>query len=126
MIDRIKHYKKSYLIINVILSLLLVFFVTNIFVFKQTSYIFLILSTLIPTVILILLFGYERKSRRFKLELIFYVFAYCALFLLITYMIGLFVGFTRNVYRLNLSNLIHNIIPYFIQISGISHYKTEE
>jgi len=116
MIDRIKHYKKSYLIINVILSLLLVFFVTNLFVFKQTSYIFLILSTLIPTVILILLFGYERKNRRFKLELIFYVFAYCALFLLITYMIGLFIGFTHNVYRLNLSNLIHNIIPYFLLI----------
>lgn len=116
MIDKIKHYKKSYLIINVILSLLLVFFVTNLFVFKQTSYIFLILSTLIPTIILILLFGYERKSRRFKLELIFYVFAYCALFLLITYMIGLFIGFTRNVYSLNLSNLIHNIIPYFLLI----------
>lgn len=116
MIDKIKHYKKSYLIINVILSLLLVFFVTNLFAFKQTSYIFLILSTLIPTIILILLFGYERKNRRFKLELIFYVFAYCALFLLITYMIGLFIGFTRNVYRLNFSNLIHNIIPYFLLI----------
>ena len=116
MWNRIKNYKKSYLIINVILSLLLVFFVANLFIFKHTSYKFLILVMSLPTLLLILLFGYERKSRRFKYELIFYIFAYCALFLLVTYMIGLFIGFNRNVYKLNSSNLIHNIIPYFILI----------
>ena len=116
MWNKIKKYKKSYLIINVILSLLLVFFVANIFVFKQTSYIFLITSISIPTILLILILGYEKKSKRFKYELLFYVFAYCALFLLVTYFIGVFVGFSRNVYKFNLPNLIHNIIPYFILI----------
>jgi len=125
MWDRIKNYKKSYLIINVILALLLIFFVANLFLFKHTSYKFLILITSLPTVLFILLFGYERKSRRFKYELIFYVFAYCALFLLITYILGLFIGFNRNVYRLNSSNLIHNILPYFILIvvSEILRYE---
>lgn len=116
MLNKIKNYKKSYLIINVILSLLLTFFVANILIFKQTSFIFLITSILIPTILLILIFGYEKKSRRFKYEMLFYVFAYCALFLLVTYFIGLFIGFSRNVYRLNLSNIIHNVIPYFILI----------
>ena len=89
MLNKIKNYKKSYLIINVILSVLLIFFVANIFIFKQTSFIFLITSILIPTILLILIFGYEKKSRRFKYESLFYVFAYCILFLLITYFIGI-------------------------------------
>lgn len=116
MLNRIKNYKKSYLIINVILSILLIFFVANIFIFKQTSFIFLITSILIPTLLLILTFGYEKKSRRFKYESLFYVFAYCVLFLLITYFIGIFIGFSKNVYKLNFSNLINNIIPYLILI----------
>lgn len=116
MLNKIKNYKKSYLIINVILSILLIFFVANIFIFKQTSFIFLITSLLIPTILLILIFGYEKKSRRFKYESLFYVFAYCVLFLLVTYLIGIFIGFTKNVYKLNLVNLINNIIPYLILI----------
>ncbi len=116
MLNKIKNYKKSYLIINVILSVLLIFFVANIFIFKQTSFIFLITSILIPTILLILIFGYEKKSRRFKYESLFYVFAYCVLFLLITYFIGIFIGFSKNVYKLNFSNLINNIIPYLILI----------
>lgn len=116
MLNKIKNYKKSYLIINVILSILLIFFVANIFIFKQTSFIFLITSILIPTILLILIFGYEKKSRRFKYESLFYVFAYCILFLLITYFIGIFIGFSKNVYKLNFSNLINNIIPYLILI----------
>ena len=125
MWNKIKNYKKSYLIINVILSLLLIFFVANLFIFKHTSYKFLILVMSLPTILLLLLFGYERKSRRFKYELIFYVFAYSAFFLLVTYIIGLFIGFNRNVYILNYSNLIHNILPYLvlIVISEVLRYQ---
>ena len=109
-------YKKSHLIINIILSLLLVFMLFNVFTLKHTSYKFLIATILIPTILLISMFGYEKKSRRFKYELAFFVFAYSALFLLITYLIGLSTGFTTSVYKLNATNLIHNIIPYFILI----------
>ena len=112
----LKKYKKSHLIINIILGLLVVFFLINIFSLKKTSYEIISLAVLIPTTLMILIFGYEWKSRRFKYELIFYIFAYCAVFLVLTYMSGLFVGFTRNIYKLNFSNLIHNIIPYIILI----------
>ena len=83
------NYKKSHLIINIILSLLLVFMVINALVLKQTSYLFLIGTILIPTLIIIGIYGYEKKSRRFKYELAFYVFAYSALFLLVTYIFNL-------------------------------------
>ena len=120
-----KNYKKSYLVINVILGLLLFFLMLNLFVFKITSYKLLTLILLIPTIFIILRYGYEKKSRRFKYETVFYVFAYCALFLLVTYTIGLKVGFNKNVYKLNYQNLIHNIIPYLILIitSEILRYE---
>lgn len=109
-------YKKSHLIINVILFILMAFMFLNVFYLRYTSYWFLITTILIPTVLLILIFGYEKKNRRFKYELTFFIFAYSALFLVITYLIGLSIGYTASVYKLNFSNFIHNIIPYFLLI----------
>lgn len=112
----LKNYKKSYLVINIILTLLFVFLCLNLWIFKQTSYLSLIITVLVPTALIICLYGYEIKSRRFKYELSFYVLIYVIAFLLITYLLGLFLGFTSNVYKLNFTNLIHNIIPYIILI----------
>lgn len=121
----LRNYKKSYLVINTILALLLIFLSFNLWSFKHTSYWFLIITILIPTSLIILLYGYEIKSRRFKYELSFYVFIYVIAFLLITYSIGLFLGFTSNVYKLNFTNLVHNIIPYIVLIfvSEILRYE---
>ena len=112
----LENLKKSHLIINIILGLLVLFLLINFSTLGKTSYEFLSLAIIIPTALMILVFGYERKSRRFKYELIFYVFVYCALFLLITYMAGLIIGFNKSVYKLNYTNLTHNIIPYIILI----------
>lgn len=112
----LKNYKRSYLVINIILTLLFIFLCMNLWILKHTSYLSLIITILIPTAIIIGLYGYEFKSRRFKYELSFYVLIYVICFLLITYMLGLFLGFTSNVYKLNFTNLIHNIIPYAILI----------
>lgn len=121
----LKNYKKSYLVINMTLTLLFIFLCINLWVLKQTSYIFLITTILIPTSLLIFLYGYELKSRRFKYELSFYVLVYAIFFLLLTYILGIFLGFTSSVYKLNFTNLIHNIIPYFILIlvSEILRYE---
>lgn len=121
----LKKYKKSYLVINIILTLLFIFLCINLFALKFTSYLFLIITILVPTAIIIYIYGYEGKSRRFKYELSFYVLIYAIGFLILTYMLGLFVGFTSNVYKLNFTNLIHNIIPYAILIflSEIFRYE---
>ena len=108
----LKKYKKSYLVINMILLVLMVFLVTNLFYYKQTSYLFCIISLLIPLTIIILVYGYEHKKRRYMYELIFHIFTYSILFLLITYLTGIFIGFTTSIYKLNLSNLIQNVLPY--------------
>ena len=111
-----RKYKTSYLVINIILTLLLIFLCMNFWIIKHTGYLFLVTALLIPTALLILIYGYEFKSRRFKYELSFYVLIYAIGFLLITYILGLFFGFTSNVYKLNFTNLFHNIIPYAILI----------
>ena len=112
----LKGYKRSYLVINSIMFLTMLVLGTNLFIFKESSYLFCILSVSIPFSIITLRYGYERKKRRFMYELIFYIFAYTILFLLFTYLMGIFTGFTQNVYKLNFSNLIHNIIPYLLLI----------
>lgn len=111
-----KNYKKSYLIINIILIVLLSFLIANIIFLKQTSYLFCILSLLIPFSIIFLIYGYEYKKRRYMYELIFYIFAYGLLILLFTYILGIFIGFTQSVYKFGLDNIVHNIIPYTILI----------
>ncbi len=112
----LKRYKKSYLVINIILILLLIFTCINLWALKNTGYWFLIATIAIPTAILIGIYGYEGKSRRFKYELSFYVFIYTIGFLIMTYSLGLIFGFTGNVYKLNLTNLVNNIIPYVMLI----------
>ena len=121
----IRRYKKSYLIINIILLALLAFLIANFFALKHTSYLFLLITLAIPTLILIAILGFEKKKRRFTYELIFYIFGYSVVFLVLTYFIGFFLGFNRNVYKLNIANLINNIIPYFflIVVSEIFRYQ---
>ena len=112
----IREYKKSYIVINLILALLLGFLAVNYFALKHTSYLFLFLTLLVPTLFLIIRYGYEGKKRRFTYELFFYIFAYSIVFLLITYFIGFFIGFNKSLYKLDSANLIKNIIPYFLLI----------
>lgn len=113
----LKNYKKSHLIINIILFILFIFLVINIAFLKQTSYLFCLLSLLIPFGIIFFIYGFERKKRRYMYELIFYIFAYGLLFLIFTYILGIFIGFTQSVYKFSLTNIIQNVIPYIILIS---------
>lgn len=111
-----KGYKKSFLVINIVLLIVILVLAINLIIIKHSSYLFCILSTLIPFILLVINYGYENKKRRYTYELIFYIFSYCILFLLITYILGIFIGFTQNIYKLNFNNLIHNIMPYTILI----------
>ena len=112
----LRGYKRSYLEINIILSIVLVILGINLYSFQYSGYLLCILSVLIPFLIIVFRYGYERKKRRYMYELMFYIFSYCILYLLLTYFSGIFIGFTRSVYKFNFSNLIHNIIPYAILI----------
>lgn len=114
-----KGIKKSYIVINIILFLFILILITNIFVMKNTTFFFCGFSTLAIFIIMMVLYGYERKPKRFTQETIFYIIAYTILFSILTYIIGIFTGFARSIYVLNFQGLIKNIIPYLlIIISG--------
>ncbi len=109
-------FKKSYLLINIVLLVFIFILLLNFFTFKLTSFLFVIPMTLIPFGILALILGYEKKKQRFTYESFFYILVFTILFLIITYLSGLFIGFAKSIYKLNVSNLLNNILPYLILI----------
>ena len=112
----INNYKKSYLIINIILFITFIIFNVNFFILKNDSYYFSLFFLLIPFLIIFLIYGYEKKKKRFTYELSFSTFTYCIIYLLITYLIGIKVGFNSSIYKLNFVTLYKNIIPYLLII----------
>ena len=111
-----KQIKKSYIVIDVLLSVFLVVLLTNLLILKNSNYLLLSVMTFITFGILMIRYGFEVKNKRFTYETMFYSFAYTIVYLIIIYMLGLFTGFTRSIYSLNIYNLIHNIIPYILLI----------
>ena len=120
-----RRYKKSYLIINIILLIVTIILMLNILLFKNTNFYFGFVILLITFLTIVIPFGYEKKRRRFMLESMFYTFSYTTIFLIATYIIGILTGFNKSVYFLNMNNIMHNILPYLlvIIISEVLRYE---
>ena len=85
-----REYKKSYLIINIILAILLVLLLLNTIVFQNTSFWFAFLTLAIFFASIVIPYGYEKKRKRFMFESMFYTFSYTVLFMIIIYISGIF------------------------------------
>lgn len=109
-------YKRSFLVINMILILALIFSLLNVFVFKNYGYIFPFIFLLITFIVIAIPYGFEKKNKRFTYESMFYIFSYTIIFLIITYILGIFTGFSRTIYTLSFYNLRTNILPYILLI----------
>lgn len=120
-----KEFKKSYLVINIILSLAIFFFLLNIFVFKNTNFYFIGISTSIIFLILFFIFGYESRNRRYTYESAFYIFAYSVLYIIVSYIIGIFSGFNYSIYSFSVQNLLLNIVPYILIIVSGEFLRNE-
>jgi len=111
-----KELKKSYIVFNIVLVLVLFFLLLNVFLIKNTNF---LLCAAVPALsfgLFFFLYGYERKNRRFTYETMFYVFAYTVVYLLATYLVGIVTGFYTSIYSLSVTNLVKNIIPYLLII----------
>ena len=120
-----KGIKKSYLIINIILALFACVLLFNIFVTKNTNFFFCGISTSIIFILMYLLYGYERKAKRFKQETIFYITAYTIIFVIATYIIGVFSGFSRSPFIFNFKGIVNNILPYLLIIASGEFLRSE-
>ena len=112
----VKGIKKSYLTISTILVVYIALLLLNIFYVKNVEFLAMGISSTIVFLLMLLMFGYEKKAKRFTYETMFYITTYTILYIVATYIIGIFSGFTASIYRLNISNVIHNILPYMLII----------
>ena len=120
-----KEFKKSYLIINIILTIFVIFLLSNVFFIKNVTFLFSGIATAVVFFILYLIFGYEKKNKRFTYETMFYVFSYTIIYLITTYIIGIFSGFSSSIYSFSISNIIQNILPYLLVILSGEFLRSE-
>lgn len=116
--------KKGYNKIFILEIVLLIFLLFNSFVFKIANT-YLITLLLIPFLIaMLVLTGFEKENFRNKKDVLLNIGICILVYYLITYLLGLFTGFVRNGYSLNILNIIKNIFPViiFIVISELLRY----
>ncbi len=108
--------KKSYLVFDIVLSIFAMLLLLDLFVIKNTNFLVCGISTTVVFLILRVIFGYEKKGKRFTSETIFYIFLYTTLFVIATYIAGIFTGFNHSIYHLSIKSIFNNILPYMLII----------
>ena len=121
----VKGIKKSYLTISTILVVYIALLLLNIFYVKNVEFLAMGISSTIVFLLMVLMFGYEKKAKRFTYETMFYITTYTILYIVATYIIGIFSGFTASIYRLGLSNIMHNLLPYMLIILSGEYLRSE-
>jgi len=116
--------KKGYMKLSIICLTLILVFILNV-VFNMLNIYTYILFLLFLFIGMIFLIGYEKDDYLFKKDILITVLISCLFYMVITYSIGLFLGFTSNGYKLTLINVLKNIIPmsFIILIEELIRYN---
>lgn len=114
-------YKK----IIITISLLLLILILNLLICKIDNYLILILPILFTLVLLIYEVGYERKYYYKEKDVILNLLIYMIFYLIVTYILGLFTGFTSSFYDLSFFNIISNIFPVVLFILIGEYFRYE-
>jgi signal peptidase len=65
---------------------------------------------------LILRFGYAKNKHLYKIDTVQIVFIYTVVYLMLTYLLGIVIGFVRTPYSLEFIRIIQNIFPVIVVI----------
>ena len=116
--------RKGYMKLSIICLTLILLFILN-FVFNMLNIYTYILFLLFLFIGMIFLIGYEKDEYLFKKDILITVFISCIFYIIITYSIGLFIGFLSNGYKLTIINILKNIIPmsFIILIEELIRYN---
>lgn len=108
--------KKGYikiLIVSIILILLLslnsILDILNIYTF--------ILFLFITMIIIFYYLGYEKNNHRFQKDVMLNILIYSVVYIIITNISGLFIGFNKTGYNLRVISILENIIPVILIIT---------
>ena len=108
--------KKNYFILLAVEILMLLFLIFNIFIssiFSSANIIY-ILFWVVILIILLLTVGFEKARHLYKTDIVQLIFIHAITYLVITYVFGLFLGFTRSPYDLTLRGLSQSLIPALV------------
>lgn len=105
--------KKTLVILTIILFVLLFDF----FILKKLDKYSICIFITFLIVISYYLIGFRKIKSRYDKDIILTIFIYVFMYYIITYLSGLIIGFTRNVYSLNILSILKNIIPLILSIT---------
>lgn len=105
--------KKTLVILTIILFVLLFDF----FILKKLDKYSICIFIAFLIVISYYLIGFRKIKSRYDKDIILTIFIYGFMYYIITYLSGLIIGFTRNVYSLNILSILKNIIPLILSIT---------
>ena len=100
----------SQMIILIALAILniFVFNIKNVYIFSLTFFIFAVFS--------FFMLGYENNNYRNKRDIMQTIFMNIIIYLIITYLLGIVVGFSKNGYSVSFYMFFKNAIPYAVLI----------
>ena len=108
--------KRSQKIIIGLLSFMAIVLLINSFVTKIFSRYSICAFIFIMVIIAYLLLGIEKEKSRYNKDIILSLIIYIAIYYITTYLFGLFIGFNKNIYSLNLLLILKNIVPLILLI----------
>lgn len=109
----IREKKILFVILAMIAIMFINFFFTNIFIYVNIYY---IIFWLISLLIIKYLIGIKKDNYKYKYDSVQIIIIYSFLYLIITYLSGLFFGYVRTPFNLNFIKIIKNIVPIIIII----------
>jgi len=106
--------KNDFLVIG-ILSLIIILSIVNIF-FKILNGYTLFLVTILLLGVAIWQLGYEKNKSLIEKDVILSITAYLIFYYLVIYIIGYFIGFTKNIYNTEIKSIFLNTSPVILNI----------
>lgn len=108
-----KKSEKKILAVEIILILTFIF---NIFVLKNSSQYLIAIILAIALVLLYLMVGFEKDNLKLKRDLLMTTLIYVISYYIVTYILGIFFEFLRSPYSLGLVTFLRNVTPVLVFI----------
>lgn len=126
--------KKGYIML-LIISFLIILLSTLNSIFNMLNIYTFILFLFVTIITILYVLGYEKNKHRYQKDIMLNVFIYSIVYIIITNILGIFIGFNKTGYSLRFTSILKNVTPviliiilsefirYIITIKG-SKYKT--
>ena len=103
----------------IIFSIIIVLSIFNTLVVKNSNLIIISVVLVFSIIAIKYFLGFEKSKSRYKLEALLSMIFYSTLFQVFSYLFGIYTGFLKNSYNLNLLSIFYNVLPVICFIISI-------